>query len=101
MEAPQPSRNYAYFAKFLTTQSLVDIWRAQHPSTRDFNLPILTHRRCKVIYSHPHTSNLISQVSSTNIGTISWSDHADISLIIRLLDLKRPWSCKLNLLTPP
>ncbi|XP_063297700.1 adhesion G protein-coupled receptor F5-like [Pelobates fuscus] len=93
---PRPSHNDAPFSQFLHTHNLLDIWRAQHPSTRDYTF-----------YSHPHNTysridyflispNITSRITHTSIGHITWSDHADISLTLSIPNMTRPWTWKLN-----
>ncbi|CAH2273896.1 Hypothetical predicted protein [Pelobates cultripes] len=91
-----PSQNDTLFSQFLASQNLIDIWRAQHPSTTDFTF-----------YSHPHGSysridhflispNLVPQITNSDIGPISWSEHAKIAITITLPTIHKHWTWRLN-----
>uniref|UniRef100_A0A8C5N056 exodeoxyribonuclease III n=1 Tax=Leptobrachium leishanense TaxID=445787 RepID=A0A8C5N056_9ANUR len=83
-------------ARFLTDTHLLDVWRLQHPGEHDFTF-----------FSHPHSSHSridlfllpptsLQWVTRSDIGNISWSDHAPISLWISLPGGRAPWSWRLN-----
>lgn len=79
----------------LHNSQLIDAWRLLHPGERDytfFSKPHQTYSRIDY-FLIPHRD--LHAIKETNIGSITWSDHAPITLRYALPDLrstqKPPW----------
>uniref|UniRef100_A0A8C5P9R1 Endonuclease/exonuclease/phosphatase domain-containing protein n=1 Tax=Leptobrachium leishanense TaxID=445787 RepID=A0A8C5P9R1_9ANUR len=86
----------AMLARFIHDAQLLDIWRLHHPGDHDFSF-----------YSHPHSSysridlfllptRTIPLTTRSAIGSISWSDHAPVSVWVKLPGTRSGWSWRLN-----
>uniref|UniRef100_A0A8C5MLB2 Reverse transcriptase domain-containing protein n=1 Tax=Leptobrachium leishanense TaxID=445787 RepID=A0A8C5MLB2_9ANUR len=83
-------------ARFLTDTHLLDVWRLQHPGEHDFTFfshPHSSHSRIDLFFLPPTS---MQWATRSEIGNISWSDHAPVSLWISLPGVKAPWSWRLN-----
>ncbi|CAH2313222.1 Hypothetical predicted protein [Pelobates cultripes] len=94
--APAPNRNDKLYATFLGGTTLLDIWRAQHPADQDFTYYSHTHRSYSRIDSFLISQALHPWTIRSSIGNITWMDHAEITLDLRIPRLSRPWRWRLN-----
>lgn len=65
---------------------LIDVWRLFHPKEKDYTFYSTPHKSysCIDIFFVPHAQ--LHAVRTVNIGPITWSDHAPISLTYALQD---------------
>lgn len=76
---------------------LVDVWRIQHPKTLDFTFFSLVHGTYTRINYWLIEHRMLDLVVSTNIEITSLSDHATVTMTIRIPEVQRqPYSWKLN-----
>lgn len=89
----------------LHTAQLIDTWRLFHPGERDYTFFSRPHQ----VYSRidfllvPH--NQLRAIKHTAIGSITWSDHAPVSMQYDLSDYfksqRKPWRLNESLLQDP
>uniref|UniRef100_A0A3Q2ZLG1 exodeoxyribonuclease III n=1 Tax=Kryptolebias marmoratus TaxID=37003 RepID=A0A3Q2ZLG1_KRYMA len=65
---------------------LVDVWRLQHPSGRDYTFYSPPHRSLSRIDFFLVSKSLMTAVASTNIGNIILSDHSPIYLFMSTIN---------------
>uniref|UniRef100_A0A8C5MXA6 exodeoxyribonuclease III n=1 Tax=Leptobrachium leishanense TaxID=445787 RepID=A0A8C5MXA6_9ANUR len=75
-----PSSQDSQYHSFVQELGLIDIWRIQHPSTRDYTFYSQVHDSYSRIDCFLISPDCIPSVVSSDIGSITWSDHADVSL---------------------
>uniref|UniRef100_A0A8C5WE20 exodeoxyribonuclease III n=1 Tax=Leptobrachium leishanense TaxID=445787 RepID=A0A8C5WE20_9ANUR len=97
--APTP-QDQAFFS-FARDMGLVDVWRVQHPGERDYTFlshPHKTYSRIDYFLASPNSMKVID---ASSIGSITWSDHADIHLGLTGLggSVNRRWRLDPILLT--
>lgn len=83
----------------LHDDDLYDTWRCQHANEHDFTFHSPRHNTCSRIDFH-----LLQSVSSSSIHTISWSDHATISIVVKeenLSNLSNIWRANPHILQAP
>lgn len=67
---------------WLLATNLYDIWRCRHATEKDFTFYSNPHKIFSRIDLFLTDSLLLSQIVDCSIGTITWSDHAPISLSV-------------------
>lgn len=80
---------------------LVDTWRMQHPNTRDYSFYSPVHATYSRLDFFLVEHQYIEEVESTKIGSITFSDHAPVSLQCNLGKQKHhcnSWRLNENLL---
>lgn len=76
---------------------LVDVWRLQHSKTLDFTFFSPVHGTYMRIDYWLNEHRMLDLVVSTNIEITSLSDHAPVSMTIRIPEVQRqPYTWKLN-----
>ncbi|CAH2276933.1 Hypothetical predicted protein, partial [Pelobates cultripes] len=76
----QRAHSTALIENVLHIHGCLDIWRALHPLDKDYTYHSLVHDRYSRIDCFLLPSAQTSKISSANIGIITWSDHAPITL---------------------
>uniref|UniRef100_A0A8C5MTX1 Endonuclease/exonuclease/phosphatase domain-containing protein n=1 Tax=Leptobrachium leishanense TaxID=445787 RepID=A0A8C5MTX1_9ANUR len=83
---------------------LVDVWRALHPSERDYSLFSQVHSTLtRIDYFFMHYHNL-TLTTSIDIAATTWSDHAPLNLKIQsplFVPRERQWRLNVSLLDDP
>uniref|UniRef100_A0AAR2KHB0 exodeoxyribonuclease III n=1 Tax=Pygocentrus nattereri TaxID=42514 RepID=A0AAR2KHB0_PYGNA len=77
-----PSAASATVNNLMLSTHLVDIWRLQHPTDRDYSFFSQRHKSYSRIDYFLLDSNLISNVISTKYHNILISDHSPTSLVL-------------------
>uniref|UniRef100_A0A8C5PM05 Reverse transcriptase domain-containing protein n=1 Tax=Leptobrachium leishanense TaxID=445787 RepID=A0A8C5PM05_9ANUR len=83
---------------------LVDVWRASHPTDRDysyFSQVHATYTRIDYFFMHYHNLHL---TSSADMAPTTWSDHAPINLAVQsplFVPRERHWRLNVSLLEDP
>uniref|UniRef100_A0A8C5PHV9 Endonuclease/exonuclease/phosphatase domain-containing protein n=1 Tax=Leptobrachium leishanense TaxID=445787 RepID=A0A8C5PHV9_9ANUR len=78
-----PSHVLRTIRRTLHEHRLVDVWRALHPTDRDYSYFSQVHKTHSCIdyfFMHDHNLNLSR---STDILATTWSDHAPLNLVIQ------------------
>lgn len=89
----------------LHTAQLIDAWRLFNPRERDYTFYSRPHQTYSRIdyFLIPHSQ--LQAIKDTTIGTITWSDHAPITLKYALSDFHKaqrmPWKLNESLLQDP
>uniref|UniRef100_A0A8C5MVW3 Reverse transcriptase domain-containing protein n=1 Tax=Leptobrachium leishanense TaxID=445787 RepID=A0A8C5MVW3_9ANUR len=79
-----PSQDKQFHA-FVRNHDLVDIWRVQHPTTKDFTFYSPVHSSYSRLDYFLISPDSIPLITTSGIGSITWSDHADVFLHVRPL----------------
>lgn len=89
----------------LHTAQLIDAWRLFHPGKRDYTLYSCPHNTYSRIDYFLIPYNQLQAVKDTAIGSITWLDHAPVTLQYALTDFHRgkrkPWRLNESLLQDP
>uniref|UniRef100_A0A8C5P7P0 exodeoxyribonuclease III n=1 Tax=Leptobrachium leishanense TaxID=445787 RepID=A0A8C5P7P0_9ANUR len=93
---PGPSGQDKAFYTFLRRTDLLDAWRVLHPDERDFTFYSAPHGSYSRINLFLCNLTCMAMVLRTDIHSITWSDHADISLQLAVPHSSGPWMWKLN-----
>ncbi|CAH2296666.1 Hypothetical predicted protein [Pelobates cultripes] len=96
-KTPTTTRNDKLYANFLKDTALIDVWRAHHPSVKNYTFYSHTHRSYSRIDSFLTLQTIQPCTVQTSIGNIVWSDHAEVALTIQIPRLSREWRWHLNL----
>ena len=91
-----PSAASTTLNTLMLSTHLVDIWRLQHPTHRDYSFFSQRHKSFSRIDYFLLDSNLISNVISTSYHNILISDHSPISLVLDLNHKKQHFSWRLR-----
>lgn len=85
----------------MKTRNLVDIWRIQHPTSKEYSFYSNVHKSYSRIDYFLTSSNLISQITNSKYHNILISDHSPlaISLNISLPKQTYSWCFNPNLLS--
>lgn len=89
----------------LHTAQMIDAWRLFYPGERDYTFYSRPHQTYSRIddFLIPHRH--LQAIKDTTIGSITWSDHAPITLHYALSDIhkaqRQPWRLKESLLHDP
>uniref|UniRef100_A0A8C5MEF9 Uncharacterized protein n=1 Tax=Leptobrachium leishanense TaxID=445787 RepID=A0A8C5MEF9_9ANUR len=78
-----PSSQDKQFYDFVRDSGYIDVWRVHHPSVKDYTYyspPHDTYSRIDCLQASP---DCLPTVLSSSIGSITWSDHADITVQLR------------------
>lgn len=90
-------RDSKLFCQLTRKHALFDAWRALHPGDRQYTFyfaPHHTHSRIDYLFVNNNTLRIID---SAQILPISWSDHAPVTLTLKLgTPLRRPYNWRLN-----
>uniref|UniRef100_A0A8C5P8P1 Reverse transcriptase domain-containing protein n=1 Tax=Leptobrachium leishanense TaxID=445787 RepID=A0A8C5P8P1_9ANUR len=70
------------FAALLAEFHLFDIWRIRHPGESDYSFYSGAHKTYSRIDFFFVNADLLALISDTTIGSMSWSDHAPITLLL-------------------
>lgn len=79
-----------YLKDFVHTHRLFDAWRCMNATERDFSFFSSAHRSYSRIDYFFLDLHLLQRVSTASIHTITWSDHAPISIEIQEEGRSRP-----------
>ena len=75
---------------------MVDIWRLQHPSDRDYSFYSHVHRSYARIDYFIADSRLISNINHTKYHNIIISNHSHVTLNLRLCSSRQAYSWRFN-----
>uniref|UniRef100_A0A8C5QP47 Reverse transcriptase domain-containing protein n=1 Tax=Leptobrachium leishanense TaxID=445787 RepID=A0A8C5QP47_9ANUR len=78
-----PSLQDKQFYNFVHHAGYIDVWRVQHPSVKDYTYFSPVHYTYSRIDCILTSASCLPLVISSSIGSITWSDHADVSLQLR------------------
>lgn len=82
---------------WLNSSDLYDVWRCRHASERDYTFYSNVHRTYSRIDMFLVDRSLLPQITNSTIGTITWSDHAPVTVSINLTGaVAPPFSWKNN-----
>ncbi len=91
-----PSAASTILNNLTSSTHLVDIWRLQHPTHRDYSFFSQRHKSFSRIDYFLLDSNLISNVISTTYHNILISDHSPMSLVLDLNHKKQQYSWRFH-----
>uniref|UniRef100_A0A3B3E0S0 Reverse transcriptase domain-containing protein n=1 Tax=Oryzias melastigma TaxID=30732 RepID=A0A3B3E0S0_ORYME len=80
----------------LKSKNLVDIWRIQHPTDRDFSFYSNVHKSYSRIDYFFTSSNLISRIPNTKYHNILISDHSPVTVSLNLSLPKKDYSWRFD-----
>lgn len=80
----------------IKSRNLVDIWRVQHPTDKDYSFYSHVHKSYSRIDYFFVDSNLISQVTNTKYHNILISDHSPLTMSLNLSLPKQTYSWRFN-----
>lgn len=86
------------------SQDLYDAWRCMHAGERDYTFFSSPHRVYSRIDLFLVDQGTLSQVTSTTINTITWSDHASITLSLNddsMCNIPHMWRLNTYLMQQP
>uniref|UniRef100_A0A8C5WKN8 Endonuclease/exonuclease/phosphatase domain-containing protein n=1 Tax=Leptobrachium leishanense TaxID=445787 RepID=A0A8C5WKN8_9ANUR len=92
------------FAALLAEFQLFDIWRILHPDDCDYSFYSGAHKTYSRIDYFFVTADLLNLVSDCKLGSMSWSDHAPITLQLpdsRAPTGRSPWRLNESLMSRP
>ncbi|XP_040197762.1 olfactory receptor 11L1-like [Rana temporaria] len=81
---------------FLRTNNLFNIWRCQHGIERDFSYFSSSHLSYSRIDSFLADKITLQDVTASSIGSITWSDHAPVSITVGNRVSKVPFIWRLD-----
>uniref|UniRef100_A0AAQ5XLH4 Reverse transcriptase domain-containing protein n=1 Tax=Amphiprion ocellaris TaxID=80972 RepID=A0AAQ5XLH4_AMPOC len=98
---PPDNASMRLLNNLLKTRNLVDIWRIQNPTSRDYSYYSRVHKSYSRIDYFLISSNLIPQITNSKYHNILISDHSPVTISLNV-SLKKPtysWRFNPNLLS--
>lgn len=80
----------------LKTRNLVDIWRIQHPSSKEYSFYSNVHKSYSRIDYFLTSSNLISQITDSKYHNILISDHSPLAISLNISLPKQTYTWRFN-----